>query len=70
MTFSGRDGGKDMKKYKRIILEKRCDMNDIECHVIMTLSWGEREREHWPFPRLTAGATPPHSVHQCIAYPS
>lgn len=52
-----RDGKKDKEKDKRknIISKKRCDVNDIECHVIMTLS-GERGREHWPFPRLTAGA--------------
>ena len=52
-----KDGKKDKEKDKRknIISKKRCDVNDIECHVIMTLS-GERGREHWPFPRLTAGA--------------
>ena len=52
LTLSGE---MERKIRKNIILKKRCDVNDIECHVIMTLS-GERGREHWPFPRLTAGA--------------
>lgn len=56
LTLSGEMERKIRRKIKKnIILKKRCDVNDIECHVIMTLS-GERGREHWPFPRLTAGA--------------